>query len=431
MEGAVSIAIGGIIFLGAYLSPLFALIVAVSCITNLFGIVNPDAIVKSGQYNIVDVALLAAAAVFLKIVIIQKGYRYLLGWKQFTGNILAFLALVLVWVLAPNLLYGQPLIMGLRAARRFLLILLYFPFAVFFRDPENRRDFLKTIRLMALLIAIIYLAQFLLIGKVVFLYLRVSERYGGARLHIHGMGLIIAGLILVFNELFHKRYRTPAFFYLDKMRLLFQCGLLLTVILFVSKARTNLAGVVAVFTTLLFSSRRINTLKKILIVFFLGIGLAALMISNAFDPLVLLFNDELLAQKSNITIRFQALNYYWELYRKTPLFGMGIQNLLYPNNPLNAGYEAGFMLVDIGVIGFTCSFGIAGLVWLFLILKKVFANVKKITDITSKYMIIGSMAYFLAIFPTVNAFTDNTYMAYFILMVALASGSGANLRAEV
>ncbi|HEX3048160.1 MAG TPA: hypothetical protein VHY08_25635, partial [Bacillota bacterium] len=121
-------------------------------------------------------------------------------------------------------------------------------------------------------------------------------------------------------------------------------------------------------------------------------------------------------------IRFQALNYYWDLYRRTPLFGMGIQNLLYPNNPLNAGFGAGYMLVDIGVVGFTCSFGIAGLVWLFLILKKVFVNLKKVADVTCKYLIIGSMTYFLAIFPTVNAFTDNTYMTYFVLMVALLSG---------
>ncbi|HEX3048865.1 MAG TPA: hypothetical protein VHY08_29215, partial [Bacillota bacterium] len=133
MQGLVSMAIGFFIFLGAYLSPLVALIVIISCITNLFGIVNPDAIVKSGQYNIVDVALVATVAVFVKVVIVQKGYRYLRNRKEFTGNILAFLALVLVWILVPYLLYGQPLMMGLRAARRFLLVLLYFPFTVFFR----------------------------------------------------------------------------------------------------------------------------------------------------------------------------------------------------------------------------------------------------------------------------------------------------------
>ncbi|HEX3047258.1 MAG TPA: O-antigen ligase family protein, partial [Bacillota bacterium] len=348
MQGLVSMAIGFFIFLGAYLSPLVALIVIISCITNLFGIVNPDAIVKSGQYNIVDVALVATVAVFVKIVIVQKGYRYLFGRKTFSGNILAFLALVLVWILVPYVLYGQPLMMGLRAARRFLLVLLYFPFTVFFRQEDDRQNFIKTLRLMALLIASLYLAQFLLIGKIVFLYLRLSERYGGVRLHIYGMGLIIAGLILVFNELFHKRYRTPAFFYLDKMRLLFQCALLLFVVVFISKARTNLVGIAAIFTVILFTSRRINLLQKILIVFFLGVGFMGLIFSNAFDPLVLLFNNELFAENSNITIRFQALNYYWDLYRRTPLFGMGIQNLLYPNNPLNAGFGAGYMLVDIG-----------------------------------------------------------------------------------
>jgi hypothetical protein len=310
----------------------------------------------------------------------------------------------------------QPLILGLKAAKYYFLMLFYF---IFSYQEINLKRLTKMIVATGVILTLLNNIQYLHWGKLtIFHYETQLERFGTLRFLIGDFFTIFTPLMSLGEYLKTKK----------KMYLLAFIYMVTTVIL-QGQTRGVIFGLTISSCLLLYFSRKLNFIKAI----FLGMLLLILFIwffpaleTTLPGKLIRLSSEEISGKIGNVGVRFEGYEYYFRELLVSPILGRGIWNdTQIINNPENLKSE-GIHLSDIGITDFLFHFGLLGLLWMLLLFKKIFKilfkNIKTVNQ-NIHYGIVGYFIFSIFTAPTLNCLVGRKTIIYFALVLALISQS--------
>ena len=299
-----------------------------------------------------------------------------------------------VWVAFYN---GQSLELGVKALKFYPLILVYF---LIIKRGLNVEKFTCYFLWMAIAIAALVFIQFLIYGKMslFFFYENSIVREGGDRgLRLfEGSTIIFIGMITAFIK------------WLKTHRVQFLCMaiFLFTHIFIVIQTRSILVSLILVMllvTFLLYRHKKGSLIKKLYLVAS-GVLLIALYVIYNQD---VIFGQGIVTQTindlqgisstgqgaGNLQIRLLGYQHYWQELQTFWLTGRGLLNLAWPGNPDSYLMEMyGFHLSDIGVFHVIVNFGLAGAIFLVIMVLVILMRLSCLIDTAPEvacYFLLG------------------------------------------
>jgi hypothetical protein len=357
----------------------------------------------------------------LYVVLILTFFWYFLREKKevkahFKTIILVFLILVGLGV-ANSFFQGQPLILGLKAARGYYLILFYFAFIEKKIDTSKLYMF---IIIAGLGLAVLNNVQYISYGKLNLFH------FSGEMLRVGRLRFLVGDFFTIFSPLIALSE------YLKKKKKIFLFAYIYMISTVIIQGMTRAVIFGIFFTTLLmlFLVKRMNVFKAL----FLGIPVLTLMIwiipfvqSTFLGELFILTKSEVSTGGGNIGIRLNTYDYYLKEIKKSPILGRGIWNEAYDiymgDNPEDVRYK-GLHLSDIGITSLVFHMGLLGAAWLIWLLAKIYRYVFSGRFRIKSNIDPGLIGYFifgLLTLPTLNAFTSNNTIIYLALVLSLLS----------
>lgn len=391
---------------------LFTIIVLIT--ENFMYLVDLKKIKIPGSFNIQDINIVVYLVFFILVYIKYirfKRYRYMQCYL-----ILLPIILVITSSIKANEVYGQPLMLGIRPQRFFILTyLLYFPLKRMFECNKKSIEYVKKILIgIGTIELFLYIAQYLLINKVIFLSMRVSQRFGEVRLPFESLLLLLFPFIII-NELLNKRNIRRNFILL---------ALSFFYIVVVLKTRMVMISMVSVVTFLILIYKSgIN--KKVISIFLLIIVGVIAVNTEIGQSYIQSISSENRAVDPNSLIRKEAQKFYITETAKSPITGRGYVNILYKNSVVMSRYDKGYYFNDNGIIGFYYLYGAIGVMWLIIffiyMLKKGYYLYKKknnycylgysiyniITCITMLYCYAQNGAFYLTVILVILQYETN------------------------
>lgn len=332
---------------------------------------------------------------------------------NFNIMIISFL-LIAIFGVFNSYFHGQPLVLGLKAAKGYFLILFYF---VFMAKNINVQKLFGLIVITGVLLALINNIQYIFFGKLdIFYFSRELERAGQLRFLIGDFFTIFSPIIALGEYLKAKK----------KMYLIAFIYMIGTVIV-QGKTRAVIWGFVVAILLMLYFSKQINFIKAIFIgvpLFALSIWLMPAIKSTFVGEFYELTKYEVRQKEGNVGIRLDAYDYYFRETIKSPIIGRGIWNDTFRgNNPEDMKYK-GLHLSDIGITSLFFHFGLLGAIWLLMLLAKIyklsFISIKILKE-NIHYGIIGYFIFSIATFLTLNCLVHRRNIIYLVLVLALLS----------
>lgn len=334
----------------------------VFCIEHFMYLVNESTFKLAGLFSIDDFSIilyiLLYIVVFIKYIKFKKT-KYLFKWIMIFPIILAITSSYMGLKV-----YNQPFMLGFRPQRFFILTyLLYFPLKRMIHCNKKNIEYIKRILIgIGFLELILYITQYFLINKVVFLNMRISTRFGETRLPFESFLLLFLPFIFL-NEILNKKNSKLNYFLL---------GLNLFYLIFVVKTRMVMLGVLSTLSVLIIIYKK--GVKKIgvivLLLFSLLIGINTPIGQSYINSL----NSEYRDKDPNAQIRLEAQNFYITETAKTPFLGRGFVNTLFYDAVKISGYVKGYYFNDNGIIGFYYLYGLIGVMWVLIIFIKIFVK---------------------------------------------------------
>ncbi len=334
------------------------------------------------------------------------------------GKMIAFLyVLGVLSSIQAMRLHGQSLAQGL-LPQRFVLggFALYF---IIMYLNNNRHSFLdiveKTFCFLGYVEMFLYIVQYLVIDKIIFLNMQISNRLGGVRLNLGA----IAIPYIIFKSINNMYIKKKIEF---KDLILFILGVYYTVV--VSKTRSALAAYIIAFICGFLLMRR--NVRKSIVLIVLVIFIGALTQTELYE----FFIQGLAGKDLSSQTRELGRAYYISKVLEHPLLGAGYINT---NNAAAVSY-AGINSIDIGIIawvdlgfyGIAFFFGIIGLIWFIFLYGKMTIQAyrigKKGNLIYWMYMI-----YLIVLSPNGTSFIwyiSNTISFVFILCMLEGTHKG-------
>jgi len=353
------------------------------------------------------------------LLLITGVMAFFLGnWEhssRFKPHVFVFLALTILSVIYTTL-HGQPLIMGIKAAKSFFLILFFF---VFISKRINFERLFRYIVLAGVLLTFINNIQYFT-GIQFFHYTREMQRVGQVRFLVGDIFLNYA-LIIAFGEYLRSK---------KKWYLMASAYITVTVI-FQGQTRMAIFGLFITLLVLMYLMEFLDVKRAV----FVGVPLFVVMIwlvpviqSTFFGDLYRLTRYELKQRGGNFGVRLDTYDYYLKEIKKSPVIGRGIWNDEWKqNNPEDMKHQ-GLHLSDIGMASLIFHMGIVGAVWLYSLLLKV---VKLCFDEKGKIKsmihpgIVGYFIFSVATMLTLNTMTHHRAIIYLTLSLALISQMSA------
>lgn len=337
------------------------------------------------------------------------------GRTEFRNLIFAFLFLVIIGIFTAHFA-GQPLSLSMKAAKGYYLILFYFIFAA--RRININRLF-NLIIITGAALTILNNIQYIFWGSMqLFYYERELERASMLRFLIGDFFTIFSPLI-AFGEYLrtNKKIYLLAFIYM------------VSTVIVQGQVRSIIFGFLMTVLLLLYLSKKINMTRTIIA----GILLSVLvvytgpMLQKTFiGKLFQITKEEVREREGNVGIRMEGYEYYSGEILKSPLVGRGIWNDAFTeNNPQDMKYM-GIHVGDLGITRFLFNFGLFGLIWIILILKKIYRTLFISLGVIRRNMHYGFLGYFifsLAILPSLDCLVDRRTIIYFALMIVLMEQS--------
>jgi len=355
---------------------------------------------------------------FLYYVIPLTGVWYFLrnresGSFNFNFFIWSFFIITLGGVLN-SYAQGQPLILGLKAAKGYYLIAFYF---VFMSRKIDLDKLMKYIVITGLALSVLNNYQYFMFGNTqIFYYDTELMREGRLRFLIGDFFTIFSPLI-AFGEFLRtnkKRYLAAALY------------MGATVIL-QGLTRSVITGLVATIIIILLLTQKID-LKKFIIIGLLVIAgylfVLPILERSVIGDLYNLTAYEIVEREGNVGLRMKTYEYYIEEYMISPLFGRGIWNDSFRHNNPEDMKMMGFHLSDIGSMSILFHFGLVGVAWCVALVVVVFRRVFTSTLKISNSVHPGLVSYFIFSLFTVtvlNGFLQRRTIIYLALTLALLS----------
>ncbi len=314
------------------------------------------------------------------------------GWWIFT-----YLSLVLFGVLiASN--NGQSIWLGVSASRYYLLLLVFY--LVLSRDKIDINKFTKYLIVTAVIYSIIVVVQYVLFDAFQFLHLNIEKienlRSGEGQLRLgEGQYLIAPATVIAFAKYQKKKgvfyllafiWFVSYFLIIDKTRMfLFGISLTALIIFWTTKGfkvKYLVAGI-------------------LLITVIGGISIPLLEKTTMYEKTV----EDLEGSGSSSIARLNSYYYYFNEIAEAPVFGHGIRNINWEQNPEEQLKDQGIYLADIGIVHIAVESGLIGMTWfLFGVGMICFSIVKmKNTPEITAYFILA-----LIVMPTLDLFLIRT-----------------------
>lgn len=329
-------------------------------------------------------------------------------------------ALVLFSSLQSHLLFGQPLFLGIRVQRAFLIwSLLYFPLQKAISCGWfKKQDIQSIVRCIGIIELILFISQYFLYDKVVFLYTNVGERYDDLRFYFQPIWIDLMLIMELDNYVNTGKKK-------EKIKSVILIMLSLFEVMVVQKFRlTSMALIICIVMGLLIAKGKVS--KRLYNVVLIGIILAVLYNTTLVqDVLSELFNES--SNDSTLSIREQGRELYLNTLLKHPILGGG-----FPHEECLSAYRAAgvfknIFLVDNGVFGFAYIYGGVGCIWLITLWGKMLSKGIKILKNS------GRIFYF--IFPLFFVITATNeahwyWMNGFMVLVLFLTLQSENFQSE-
>lgn len=328
--------------------------------------------------------------------------------------IVVFFLIIIIAVITP-ILQGQSLMLGLKAAKGYYLLLFYFVFVLRKIDVERLT---RLIVLTGIALMILNNLQYVGWGSVqLFQYSREFdlERSGQLRFLMGDFFTIFAPIVALGAYLQQKRkWYLAAFLYM-------------TATVFIQgQTRAVIFGLIVTTVALMYLSQRIR-LKL-----FIG-SLALVAIFTLLEPLLQetfvsgLFQEtalEISKRSGNVGIRFEGYDYYWTEISNNFLTGRGVWNEAFSgNNPENMK-DKNIFIVDVGIMGFLFHTGLLGFIWLSVLLYRVYrihnVSIGRLRE-SINYWVAGYFIFSVVTLATLNCLVQRSTIIYLALALALIS----------
>ena len=249
--------------------------------------------------------------------------------------------------------FGQSLKDTIACSLSNLVIIMLFPLSYLLKKTniDTLKNLIKNIGAFVSVLAI--LQVFLYNYEIVFLDLEgVGLRNNSLRFGLAGYFVSISLIICYFDYLKNRKIKDLAYFIL-----------MVIFVIYAQKTRTEIVYLIVTlyFTSLLFLKSK-N--KKI---FFLIVGIIAsvcLVYGNFLQDFILQLSND-----SGVGIRFSTIEYYFNQFKESPIFGMGFIKTNTTNQTLygllhgTGIYSGYFYRDDVGIIGLINEKGLLGLIW--------------------------------------------------------------------
>jgi len=303
--------------------------------------------------------------------------RFFFSKKKFElgryGILVLFFLIMAFFGIVNAFWHGQPLILGVKAAKYFPLILIYF---VVVNKEFDIDKFLKYLVLLSFLVSIVMLVQFFLWGKFYFVHFTLKElgkmRLGRPRIIVGGNLIALVGVISLGMFLKQKRfiyllaylYSFVYTVYLTQTRMLIFAMLICGVLLFILNLNTTSKVVSAIIVALCFA---------------VPCGFVAFKYIRQIG-VVKLTELDIKKKRGSFEARIRALKYYFNEIKKSPILGHGLINYNWEKSPFRVLQNRNIYLSDIGITSLLYKFGLMGGIWLILCVFMVFRDILKNRD---------------------------------------------------
>lgn len=328
--------------------------------------------------------------------------------------VLAFFAIILVSVLTSTF-QGQPLTLGLKAAKGYYLLLFYFSFT---SRPINVQRLTRIIVLTGTLLMFLNNLQYIGWGSIqLFQYTReVDLERGGQLRFLMGDFFTIFAPITALGAYLQQRQKwyLVAFLYMS------------ATVFIQGQTRSVIFGLIMTTFVLLFLSQRIR-LKMFLssLGLILSFVLIEPMSQNTF--VTNLFQEttmELTKKSGNVGIRYDSYAYYLNELSNNIVIGRGIWNDAFTGfNPENMK-DQNFYLSDVGIMKFIFHTGLLGVIWLGMLLYRVyqkhFESIGRLKEQIS-YGVVGYFIFSISTLVTLDSMVDRFTIIYLALVLAIIS----------
>ena len=349
----------------------WTIVVFIFLMENCFKLINTDTVNISGAFAYSDI--------WLGLFILYFGIKFVKFSKMKDGG-LFFTFIVLIEVMCvvaavqQKYYTSQPISLGIRPQRNFMIILLsYFVITKMSEKEEiNWEKLFDYFVVWGTVSSILYIIQKLLYPSVQFLYALMNYRNGSLR--IYGDSSLIDIAILI-----------AAYRLFSSFRIKYMCTVLLggVYLFWISQGRMEIISILIGIIIGFLLTRKFEKKKLVLgIILVLAIGM--FFVSAYGRNLVesIMSAKELGETQGNtMAIRYMGREFYFEqLYSsiRSLLFGCGYPNSLYAPAMQRAGFNLKIGLSDNGIFGFLYVYGFLGVL---LVISVVILATKKSIEI--------------------------------------------------
>jgi hypothetical protein len=353
------------------------------------------------------------------VLFITGGWYFLREKRQNKANfdtwIIAFMFIIFLGVFY-SYFHGQPLILSIKAAKPYFLVLFYF---VFMGRNINTKKLFRFVVITGVFLALLNNIQYIYYGELRIFYASSNmERAGQLRFLIGDFFTIFSPIIALGEYLKAKK----------KIYLIASIYMIGTVFI-QGKTRAVMGGLIVTILLLFYFSKRISFLKAFLIgipLFTIFIWLGPHIRPTFIEEILKDTKYEFGRKTGNVGIRFNAYDYFFGEIMKSPIVGRGIWNESFKgDNPEDMSVK-GYQLDDIGMTRLIFHFGLIGAIWLLIIIVKAckiaFLGLGKLRE-NIPYGLIGYFLFSIFTALTLNSFTHERTIIYFMLVLALLNQS--------
>lgn len=325
-------------------------------------------LVDSEKVPIEDINLI------IKIIFVIYVYIKCKPVKKSQYKIYFFIPVFLMFTSAymANLNYKQPLIMGIRPQRYWIIsMLMYFPISrVLKAGYINYNQIYKLIDKINIVYFCICGMQYIIGDKIKFMYVMSNERYGSIRLYVCSTFMLISYFCHLKNILEAKKIKFSDVFFIF---------ITLFMELYITKSRMRYVIVIVISLLAVLTSRKYNC-RKIMIIYIITLGACIFINSNMGHNIM----DALIGNASvdeGTKIREVGRVFYIEQTMKNPLnaiFGCGVVNTNWQQAIIGARYLEGIYYNDNGIFGLFFYYGFSFVIWFIIFHLKVLRDALKV-----------------------------------------------------
>lgn len=367
-----------------------------------------------GAIEATDICFVLCFFVLIYILIryfrCERGMRY--KWEMLLAACMVFSSAVQSFRL-----YGQPFVKTILSQRMFLIyILMYFVVSICIKKIIlNTESIKKMIFYFGFSCLVLYVIQFLLREKVLFLDAGVGVRYGRIRFYFQSLLLCIFYFMQLNKFLNGKRRFFPV---------VCMFGVLFDIV-FIQQYRLSFVGILLA-TSIGVVYCRYNRQRKGI---YLLTGFCACVVILNFD-----FIQEaivsLLSGSETMEIRMVGRQLYMERILENPFLGGGYIDFNWTRSLEMSGYTQGIYLSDNGILAFIFMYGFPGLIWFLFVWGKTFYYSFKVLKRKNNVFYITLIIYLTAtIYNECHWYWQNGFIL-FVLFLCLLQAEYNDLKSK-